>query len=135
VNGAWYNADGHVRDQRKEALLELLERARHIVDTLAARLGSDILLLDLTGLTIIADFFIIATGDSVRQLSDMSEQLRLHLKEDLDMVPLGVEGTAESGWMLLDYGSIVVHLFSEAQRERYRLEELWREARTVVRIA
>lgn len=91
--------------------------------------------MDLTGLTIIADYFVIATGASERQLDAMTQDLRDRLKQEEGLSPLAVEGTAESGWMLLDYGSIVVHLFSEAQRDRYRLEELWRDARTVVRIA
>ncbi|NLD43769.1 MAG: ribosome silencing factor [Chloroflexi bacterium] len=105
------------------------------MDILSAKFGSDILLLDLQGLTIIADYFVIATGDSVRQLDAMAEDLRKQLKEELSLVPLAVEGTAASGWVLMDYGSIVVHLFSPAQRQRYRLEDLWEQARTIVRMA
>lgn len=115
--------------------LEQLERAHAIVDILTAKFASDILLLDLTGLTIIADLFIIATGESARQLEAMADDLVKETKETMLISPLSVEGTASSGWILLDYGAIVVHLFSEDQRERYRLEELWREARTVIRIA
>lgn len=132
----WYNGAHCPRGPTKEEdTLDLLESARRIVDILAAKFGSDILLLDLSGLTIIADYFVIASGESVRQLRSMAEDLRLQLRDELNMVPLAVEGTAESGWVLLDYGSIVVHLFSEAQRDRYRLEEFWADARTVVRMA
>ena len=119
----------------RRASLDLLDNAKRSVDILSAKFGSDILLLDLNGLTIIADYFIIATGESVRQLDAMVEDLRKQLKDEIGLVPLAVEGTAESGWILVDYGSIVVHLFSEAQRQRYRLEELWEQARTVVRMA
>jgi ribosome-associated protein len=65
----------------------------------------------------------------------MAEDLVQKVREQQRERPLAVEGSAASGWILVDYGSIVVHLFSEAQRERYQLEELWQGARTVVRIA
>lgn len=98
-------------------------------------MGSDVLLLDLAGVTLIADYFVIATADTERQLNAISEDLTLQLKRDHGKMPLSVEGTPASGWMLLDYGSIVVHLFSPGQRQRYRLEELWSKARTVIRMA
>ena len=98
-------------------------------------MGSDVLLLDLSGITIIADYFVIATGESERQLRAIAEEMLQQLKRDHGIVPLSTEGTAASGWLLLDYGSSVVHLFSEAQRRRYELEDLWSDARTVVRIA
>lgn len=97
-------------------------------------MGSDILLLDLAGVTLIADYFVIATGESTRQLKAIAESVVQQLKSDHEIRPLGVEGTADSGWVLIDYGSVVVHLFSEAQRNRYQLEQLWSEARTVVRM-
>ena len=106
-----------------------------MVDVIASKLGSDILLLDLTGLTIIADYFIIATADSDRQLKAISDELELQLKTQQNLHALAVEGTPTSGWVLLDYRSIVVHLFSEAMRSRYQLEQLWQDARTVVRLA
>jgi ribosome-associated protein len=106
-----------------------------MVDVIAGKLGSDILLLDLTGLTIIADYFVIATADSDRQLKAISDELELQLKTQQSRQPLAVEGTPTSGWILLDYGSIVVHLFSESVRSRYQLEQLWQDARTVVRLA
>ncbi len=106
-----------------------------MVDTLASQLASDIVLLDLSGLTIIADYFVIATAESERQLNALSENLRTQMKKERDVSPLAVEGNTASGWILLDYGSIVVHLFSAGQREYYQLERLWGEARTVIRVA
>jgi ribosome-associated protein len=97
--------------------------------------AADILLMDLTEVTLIADYFVIATGESDRQLRAMSRGLQEGLKEEQHLAPLSVEGTAGAGWVLLDYGSVVVHLFSPRQRERYQLEEFWSNARTVVRIA
>lgn len=106
-----------------------------MTEIIAGKMGSDILLLDLNKLTIIADFFIIATGDSERQLGAMAQELVEKMGEQQGLQPLAVEGTPESGWILLDYGAIVVHLFSEEQRQRYQLEKLWSGARTVVRMA
>ncbi|MFO7916935.1 MAG: ribosome silencing factor [Anaerolineae bacterium] len=115
--------------------LEPIEIARSIVDVLTERMGSDVLLLDLSGLTIITDYFVIVTGNSERQIRSLTSAVRQEIKETHNMLPLSVEGEADAGWVLMDYGSTVVHLFSEQQRDRYRLEELWSEARTVVRIA
>lgn len=106
-----------------------------MVDVIASKLGSDVLLIDLTGLTVIADYFVIATADSDRQLNAISDELELQLKVLHNKQPLAIEGTPTSGWILLDYGDIVVHLFSEAMRSRYQLEELWQDAKTVVRVA
>jgi len=98
-------------------------------------MGSDVLLLDLCQVTLIADYFVIATGNTERQLKAIAKDAVQRLKNDHGVNPLSVEGTAPSGWILIDYGGVVVHLFSQAQRDRYRLEDLWRDARTVVRIA
>ena len=109
--------------------------ARLIIDRIIDKMGSDVLLLDLSEITLIADYFVIATGDSERQLKAMAEDVVYDLKSKCGLNPLSVEGSASSGWVLIDYGSIVVHLFSHAQRSRYRLEELWSDGRTVVRVA
>jgi ribosome-associated protein len=98
-------------------------------------MGTDILLLDLTSVTLIADYFVIATGDSDRQLAAMKDEVLQQVKATNSSVALAIEGAAESGWILLDFGSVVAHLFSVKQRTRYQLEELWHEARVVVRIA
>lgn len=119
---------------RRETL-EPVEIARSIVDILTEGMGTDVLLLDLSGITIIADYFVIATGNSERQIRALANNVRQKIKEEYATLPLSVEGEADAGWVLMDYGGTVVHLFSERQRNRYRLEELWSEARTVVRIA
>ena len=105
------------------------------MDAIAGKLGSDILLLDISEVTLLADYFIIATGNSPRQIDAVAEDIRQQVKQHFNVIPRSTEGNADSGWVLLDYGGIVVHLFSPAQRERYQLEELWSKARTVVRIA
>lgn len=112
-----------------------MDTAHLIMDVIAGKLGSDILLLDISDITLIADYFVIATAESIRQIKAMAEDIQQQVQNELGKKPLAVEGTPESGWILLDYGSVVVHLFSEAQRNRYQLERLWSDARTVVRIA
>jgi len=115
-----------------------LEAAHSIVDVIASRMGSDILLLDISTLTLIADYFVIATGESERQLHAMVEAIEEKVKADNDIEMTLVsqpEGTTASGWILVDLGNIVVHLFSPSQRKHYQLEELWNKARTVLRMA
>jgi len=114
--------------------LELLDTARLLIDAIASKLGSDIVLLDLTEVTLIADYFVIATGESERQLDALAQSV-VEEGRGAGLRPLSVQGTPASGWLLIDYGSIVVHLFSPAQRRRYQLEEFWSNARTVVRMA
>jgi ribosome-associated protein len=115
--------------------LELLDTARLILDAIASKMGSDIVLLDLSQVTLIADYFIIATGESDRQLDALAQSVLEEAKQGAGLQPLSVQGTPASGWTLIDFGSIVVHLFSPGQRKRYQLEEFWSNARTVVRIA
>jgi ribosome-associated protein len=106
-----------------------------VVDVLSGKMGSDILLLDISQMTIIADYFVIATAESERQLDAMATGVVDELEEAKDLKPLSVEGTAVSGWILLDYGGIIVHLFDQVRRDHYQLEALWREAHVIVRMA
>lgn len=91
-------------------------------------------MLDISELTVIADYFIVVTGDSERQIAAISERVVEELREKQRVRALAVEGTPASGWMLVDYGSVILHIFSPQQRAHVRLEELWSKARTVVHI-
>lgn len=90
------------------------------------------MLLDLRPDTVIADFFVIANGNSDRQLRALTDYVREDVKEKLQKIPYSVEGTAESGWILMDYADVVVHLFMAEQRDYYDLEGLWSEAANVL---
>jgi len=103
------------------------------VDLAVAKLGEDVLLLDIRPVSTIADYFVICTGTSERQIRAIYEDVRARLKE-AGMLPLHSEGAASSGWVLMDYGAVVVHIFLPQTRDYYSLEQLWRDARTVVRI-
>lgn len=119
----------------QEAKLEALELARYIVDTISAKMGADILLLDMQEVTLITDYFVITTAGSERQIGALADDIVAQTKREFDTPPLGVEGAPAGGWVLVDYGGVVVHLFSEEQRAYYQLEELWSKARTLLRIA
>ncbi len=90
--------------------------------------GQDIVVLDLRELTCIFDFFVIATGSSRRQIHAMSEEIDHKLEDELNDERMGIEGYAESRWILLDYGTVVIHLFDKETREYFALEEMWAEA-------
>ncbi len=108
--------------------------AHAIIDLMTGVMASDILLLDIAEVTTIADYFVIATGETERQRRAIVEHVTEHMRDEFALRPLSVEGS-NSGWLLLDYGAVVVHLFSPEQRAFYRLEQLWSAAKTVVRIA
>ena len=90
--------------------------------------GKDIIVLDLRELTCIFDYFVIASGSSRRQLHAMSEDIDHRLEDDLGDQRMGIEGYQGSNWILLDYGTVVIHLFDEETREYYGIEKLWGEA-------
>ena len=91
------------------------------------RKAEDIVVLQVAPLTSIADYFVIATGRNVRQLRAMATEIQEGL-DRLRIRPLGVEGSSESGWILVDLGAVVVHLFDPATRRLYDLEMLWGDA-------
>jgi ribosome silencing factor RsfS/YbeB/iojap len=114
--------------------IEPLELGRDLADALAEKKGEDILLLDLTGVCTFADYFVLATGLSERTLNALADDLLRKFKGVGGGRRALSEGSAASGWILLDFGSVIVHLLSPAQRAFYRLEELWHEGHVILRI-
>jgi ribosome-associated protein len=115
-------------------LLETPDLAREIVDLASDKQASDIVLLDLRRISLLADFFVICSGTSERQISALRDDIVDQLRNRGHRRPIREEGKSNSGWVLLDYGDVVVHIFSPAEREYYQLEELWSGAAEVVRI-
>lgn len=113
--------------------LDPAQLARELVDGATSRKASDIVLLDLRPVSLIADYFILASGTSERQIQAIAEEMERRLKGQ-GITPLHSEGTAESGWLILDFGSVVAHVMSPQARDYYGLEELWQGAQLVVRI-
>src|SRR4051812_8185223 len=95
--------------------------------------GQEVLVLDMREQTAAFDYFVIATGASNRQLRAMSDAIDDVLQKQFGHRRLGLEGYQDSHWILLDYGSVIIHLFDEKQREYYQLEDLWAGAKRVER--
>lgn len=90
--------------------------------------GSDIVLLDLTGLSDVCDYFLICTAENARMLSSIVDEIEEKVKKNTGLNPLSHEGRAGASWVLLDFGSVVVHVFLPDTRDYYRIERLWGEA-------
>ena len=109
-----------------------LEIAHTIVESLEEKKGENILLLDLIGVCSFTDYFVVCTAGSARTLKALAEEARLQVKNKYSKVTINVEGDAKSGWILIDYGDVVLHLFSPEVRDYYQLEDLWREGHTLL---
>jgi ribosome-associated protein len=107
--------------------------ARQAVEAAADKQAIDIVLLDTREVCSFADYFVICSGDSERQLATIYDEVGHRLKK-AGVLPDHREGTIESGWLLLDFGAVIVHIFAPFEREYYQLDELWREAKPVLRI-
>ena len=89
-------------------------------------------MLDMREITPVFDYFVIVTGNSRRQLHAISEEIDHCLEEELGDKRMGIEGYSESRWILLDYGTVVMHLFDDEMREYYALEQFWSKAKRVL---
>ena len=113
------------RDRRAQRSLELALAAAR---TASENGGRDIVVLDMRKQSTLFDYGVIATGTSRRQLHAMSEEIDHTLEDDLKDKRMGIEGYDVSRWVLLDYGTVVIHLFDDHSREFYALEALWADA-------
>ena len=103
------------------------------MDIIEGKKAGNILLLDMRAVTLLADYYILCDGASSRQINAISDELLEKLKKAGSKTAIA-EGTAESGWVLVDFGEVIVHIFSPDQRAYYHLEELWRDAPVVLRM-
>ncbi len=108
-----------------------LERALAAARVADLNRGRDVQILDLRELTPVFDYFVVITGASRRQLHAISEEIDDVLARDFNDKRLGIEGYAESRWILLDYGDVVIHVFDEETRAYYGIEHLWAGAKRV----
>ena len=104
-----------------------------VVDLASDKMAGDIVMLDLRDVAPFADYFIIMSAESSRQIEALEEDITQALKE-AQVTPFHREGTASSGWVLLDFSDVIIHIFGLEQREFYELERLWSRAPQVVRI-
>lgn len=110
-----------------------LAQARRVVELAADKKASDIILLEVRSLTSLADYFVICSGGSERQLGAIADGIAEGLKAD-GVLPLGREGGAGAHWVLIDFGAVVVHVFAPPERDFYQLEKLWADAPTLLHV-
>jgi ribosome-associated protein len=119
--------------EQERTQIDPAELAHRIVELASDKKGEDIVLLRTAEVTSMADYFVICSGRSERQVHALGQAIVDQLREE-GIRPLGTEGRGSARWVLLDYGSVIVHIFSPEERDFYRLEELWSAAPQVVRL-
>lgn len=124
----WYN---YQRRPIKE--LETIDKARKIAEAASQKQAGDILLLETRDLCSFADYFIICTSESSRQTEAVSDEIEKVMKAEGERI-LTREGDGESGWVLLDLGDVICHVFGPTERQFYQLEDLWSSAPVILRI-
>lgn len=112
---------------------QALALARRIVELAADKKAADIVLLDIAALTTVADYFVICSGQSERQLGAIADGIAEGVREE-DVRPIGREGSSSAHWMLIDFGSVIVHVMTPPERDFYQLERLWAEAPILLRV-
>ena len=105
-----------------------------VVDAASDKKAEDILVLNVSEVTTIADLFVIVSGRGERQVQAIADEIVLKAKA-AGRQPVGIEGYSAGRWVLIDLGDVVVHAFVPEERELYRLERLWGDAPVVLRIA
>jgi ribosome-associated protein len=111
--------------------LDSAEVAKIIADVAVDKKATDVVILDIRSQSVIADYFVICSGNNPRQIQAIASAVEDKLSE-INVPAKGFEGAADTGWMLLDSGDVIVHIFGPLEREFYRLERLWSAAPTVV---
>jgi ribosome-associated protein len=102
--------------------------ARRLVGLADSKKAEDAVVLDMRELVSYTDFLAICTARNERQARAIVDEVRLQVKRETGILPGGVEGAGADGWVVLDYLDCVLHVFTAEARERYQLEDLWREA-------
>ena len=113
-------------DTGKAEISEAL--ARRIAELADSKAAGEIVVLDMRGLVSYTDFLTICTARNERQARAIADEVKLRLKQDQRLLPGGSEAAEAAGWIVLDYLDCVLHVFTEEARQRYQLEDLWREA-------
>ena len=116
-----------MRKSTTTATPDAIHAARTAAAAIDDKKGEDIVLLDLSGLLVVTDMFVVASGTSNRHVKSLVEDAEEALRA-LDRRPLRREGTDHGQWVLLDYGDVVIHVFDKETRAYYELERLWADA-------
>ena len=113
--------------------LKPIELARTITTIIEDRKGEDIVLLDIQKISDFTDYFVICSGTSDRMIDALANDVVKQLRTE-DKVRGSVEGEPHDGWILVDYGSVILHIFSPNRRQFYNLDELWAEGKTLLHL-
>lgn len=127
TNNRFEEHEKEVAASRKEAV-ETSKRAAKILDDKKA---VDVNILKLSDQTVIADCFVIATGTSSTHIKALADEVEFQLQEQLNVKPDHIEGFGNASWILLDYGTVIIHIFTKESRDFYNLERLWSDAEKV----
>ncbi|MCA8917117.1 MAG: ribosome silencing factor [Planctomycetes bacterium] len=111
--------------------MDTLEAARIAYKACAEKKATDIRLLEVSGLTIVSDYFVICTASSSTNARAVGDEVRKQLKEKAQRTPIGIEGSSEGWWVLLDFGDVIVHIFQHDARQYYAIDETWADAQVV----
>lgn len=117
-------------EQNKTVRMSAHEKAVLCIQQVVENKAQDPVLLDVSAFSSFADYFVICSGKSSRQVQGIADHLERRLSE-LGIKPLGVEGGREGHWVLMDYGEVIIHIFYEPVRLFYDLESLWSGAKRV----
>jgi len=113
--------------------LDAFEIAKTIVNELEEKKGEDIVLMDVQDIAPFADYFVICSGTSDRMLDALSDSVVRKIRDVYHVRPR-IEGLPRDGWILADYGQVIVHIFSPSRRKYYQLEQLWREGKVLLHL-
>ena len=111
--------------------MNAIEIMTHAVEILNRKKAENIRAVKISDLTIIGDYFVIANGTSSTQVRSLAEEVEFQLKETYGLAPLRVEGFDTKNWIVLDYGTVLVHVFYKDTRDFYDLEKLWSDGEQV----
>lgn len=112
----------------KENTCKIACKAAQILDD---KLAKDIIILNISNVSSIADYFVICSGETSTQIRSLSEYVKEELKNSFDLPPKGSETDAKNRWHLLDYGDVIVHIMHREERQYYAIEKFWSHACTV----
>ena len=112
-------------------MAETLDIVKDIVKSLDSKKGEDIDVLDISGVSVVADYFVVASAANLPQLGAMKDDIEEKMHKDFGLDPKNVEGSRYSKWILLDYGDTIVHLFTREDRAFYNLERIWKDGKKV----
>ena len=110
--------------------MEIKDQVKLVYQALSEKKAEDIRVIEIGDISVIADYFVIANGTNPNQVSALVDSVEQELAK-IDVLPKRIEGIGNSSWVLMDYGDIIIHIFSKEDRAFYDLERIWRDGKTV----